>query len=449
MGLAAEGTTTSTWTQKVTDLLKQDRTIKKYACMLYLMNYLHYVWTAKRPSLTYQSSPRAAAILAKCSLLGQHLHTIMLAKLTSHPEIHYERQMVSLADGGAVSLDWAVPPGVAPAAVNVPDIPTVVRPSSLYLHECASRTFVLFCGAYTNDVREVVAKLRRDHVPTAPLVSVGFSLGSNIMVKYIGEEGAACPLSAAVSVGNPYDFMCNSRNMNFSFVHDAIYNGPLATNLNNLFFHQSNAHQMFADHPDINLVALQATTRVWDFDEQLTRRAYASVSEYYRDASSSQYLKHVKIPLLLLSAKDDPICIHTATPFDDVVANEYLMLAVTDTGGHLGFFTGNSVVDVPDMWSANVVAQFCNAIDGLHASDKPSLARCLFRSVDQHNADTQVGATTMNTSGDAASVLDHKGVMMDEEGQVSLRRMAAALAALAVVHFAIKHRHAVHKTWWY
>ncbi|RHZ17581.1 hypothetical protein DYB31_006239 [Aphanomyces astaci] len=433
MGLAAEGTTTSTWTQKVMDLLKQDRTIKKYACMLYLMNYLHYVWTAKRPSLTYQSSPRAAAILAKCSLLGQHLHTIMLAKLTSHPEIHYERQMVSLVDGGAVSLDWAVPPGVAPAAVNIPDVPT------------------LFCGAYTNDVREVVAKLRRDHVPTAPLVSVGFSLGSNIMVKYIGEEGAACPLSAAVSVGNPYDFMCNSRNMNFSFVHDAIYNGPLATNLNNLFFHRSNAHQMFADHPDINLVALQATTRVWDFDEQLTRRAfgYASVSEYYRDASSSQYLKHVKIPLLLLSAKDDPICIHTATPFDDVVANEHLMLAVTDTGGHLGFFTGNSVVDVPDMWSANVVAQFCNAIDGLHASDKPSLARRLFRSVDQHNADTQVGATTMNTSGDAASVLDHKGVIIDEEGQVSLRRMAAALVALAVVHFAIKHRHAVHKKWWY
>ncbi|KAF0705286.1 hypothetical protein AaE_014597 [Aphanomyces astaci] len=155
MGLAAEGTTTSTWTQKVTDLLKQDRTIKKYACMLYLMNYLHYVWTAKRPSLTYQSSPRAAAILAKCSLLVEkyhpswyllnngHLHTIMLAKLTSHPEIHYERQMVSLADGGAVSLDWAVPPGVAPAAVNIPDVPTVVRPSTLYLHERASRTFVI------------------------------------------------------------------------------------------------------------------------------------------------------------------------------------------------------------------------------------------------------------------------------------------------------------------
>ncbi|ETV72537.1 hypothetical protein H257_12627, partial [Aphanomyces astaci] len=405
MGLAAEGTTTSTWTQKVMDLLKQDRTIKKYACMLYLMNYLHYVWTAKRPSLTYQSSPRAAAILAKCSLLVEkyhpswyllnngHLHTIMLAKLTSHPEIHYERQMVSLADGGAVSLDWAVPPGVAPAAVNIPDVPTVVifhgltggsgdnyvcvtaeklvrqgwRVVVMNARGCANTPLLtphLFCGAYTNDVREVVAKLRRDHVPTAPLVSVGFSLGSNIMVKYIGEEGAACPLSAAVSVGNPYDFMCNSRNMNFSFVHDAIYNGPLATNLNNLFFHQSNAHQMFAAHPDINLVALQATTRVWDFDEQLTRRAfgYASVSEYYRDASSSQYLKHVKIPLLLLSAKDDPICIHTATPFDDVVANEHLMLAVTDTGGHLGFFTGNSVVDVPDMWSANVVAQFCNAI---------------------------------------------------------------------------------------
>ncbi|ETW03513.1 hypothetical protein, variant [Aphanomyces invadans] len=309
----------SEWKRELTDLLKHDRTIKKYACILYLINYLHYVWTAKQPSLTYQKSPRAEAIVKKCSLLVEkyhpswyllnngHLHTIMLAKLTSHPQIHYERQMVPLSDGGVVSLDWAVPPGVAPDDVNFPDIPTVIvfhgltggsgdnyvcvtveklvrdgwRVVVMNARGCANTPLLtphLFCGAYTNDVREVVAMLRRNHVQTAPLVSVGFSLGSNIMVKYIGEEGAACPLTAAVSVGNPYDFMCNSRNLNHSFVHNAIYNAPLATNLNDLFFVRSNAHELFADHPEIDLASIQATSRVIDFDEQLTRRAFGYAS---------------------------------------------------------------------------------------------------------------------------------------------------------------------------
>ncbi|CAK4224047.1 unnamed protein product [Aphanomyces euteiches] len=240
----------------------------------------------------------------KDRMVQKHLHTIFLSMLESHPKINYQRQMVPLSDGGVVSLDWAIPPGVDPSTeINCLDVPTVVifhgltggsgdnyvcvavekllrhgwRVVVMNARGCAKTpvlTAKLFCGAYTNDVREVVACLRKNHVPTAPLISVGFSLGSNIMVKYIGEEGEKCQLTAAVSVGNPYDFLCNSRNMNFSFVHNLIYNGPLATNLKNLFFVRSNAHEHFSNHPEIDLEAIKASVRVSDFDEHLTRRAF-------------------------------------------------------------------------------------------------------------------------------------------------------------------------------
>ncbi|KAF0741326.1 hypothetical protein Ae201684_003438 [Aphanomyces euteiches] len=463
------------WRQ-VVEMAEKDRMVQKYTFFLNVLNYLHFAWTAKKPSLTYrQENSRVRELIRKCSLLAQkyhptwylfnngHLHTIFLSMLESHPKINYQRQMVPLSDGGVVSLDWAIPPGVDPSTeINCLDVPTVVifhgltggsgdnyvcvavekllrhgwRVVVMNARGCAKTpvlTAKLFCGAYTNDVREVVACLRKNHVPTAPLISVGFSLGSNIMVKYIGEEGEKCQLTAAVSVGNPYDFLCNSRNMNFSFVHNLIYNGPLATNLKNLFFVRSNAHEHFSNHPEIDLEAIKASVRVSDFDEHLTRRAfgYASTSDYYRDASSNQYLKHIKIPLLLLTAKDDPICIHMATPYDDVAANPNIILAVTDTGGHLGFFSGNSFLKAPDMWSSNVMVEFCNAID-----EKSMRKPIMEEHLESFDKESHVSEEITKV----ASV---------EDDNVSLTRVASIVLGLSILHFAIKHRHLIHKKWWH
>ncbi|KAF0683104.1 Aste57867_24792 [Aphanomyces stellatus] len=471
-------------------LLKHDRTIKKYVCLLHMLSYLHYVWTAQKPVLTYQKSERGQELIRKCSLLVKkyhptwyllnngHLHTIFLSFYESHPRIEYERQTVGLSDGGIVTLDWTSPPGVPRSEINRPDVPTVVifhgltggsgdnyvcivvdklirqgwRVVVMNARGCAQTpvlTARLFCGAYTNDVREVVALLRRDHVQTSPLISVGFSLGSNIMVKYIGEEGDKCMLTAAVSVGNPYDFMCNSRNMNHSFVHHHVYNGALAENLKRLFFVRSNAHEHFLGHPEVDLDALRDTKRVSDFDEHLTRRAfgYKSVSDYYRDASSNQYLKHVKIPLLLLSAEDDPICIYTATPHDDVMANENLMLAMTSTGGHLGFFTGNSLLEIPDMWSANVVVQFCNAIDEIKPERK-SVMRRLFPMAKDDTIGHVWPPSNSGPNNTKTTEADEEVDVEDPDEQVSVTRLATTVLGVVLVFHALKHRHLIHKKWW-
>ncbi|KAF9342210.1 hypothetical protein BGX34_008570, partial [Mortierella sp. NVP85] len=67
-------------------------------------------------------------------------------------------------------------------------------------------TAQLYCGSWTDDLRMVVKHIRKT-LPEAKLMSVGFSLGSNILMNYMGEEGDRCEFLGAMSVGNPFDLM--------------------------------------------------------------------------------------------------------------------------------------------------------------------------------------------------------------------------------------------------
>ncbi|KAF0683106.1 Aste57867_24794 [Aphanomyces stellatus] len=385
---------------------------KKYHFILFILNYLHYYWAASKPTLFYQKTPITQHLLNNCSLLVEkyhptwylfngHLQTLFLALGNRFPVVQYRREHVHLTDGGLVSLDWAVPPTMDDV-LRQHNHPTVLllhghcggswenymrNAADKLLHEGwrvvvmnargCSKTPVLtariFNGADTGDIREVVAHLRRKHVPSAPLLAVGFSLGSNLLVKYLGQEGERCPLNAAVSVGNPFDAMEIYRHLNDSAMTYHVYYRAMTKKFLKLFFEESNVHEHIADkHPTVDMCAMKECSFMWDVDHLMTLKVfgYKSVSEYYRDCSSTPYIQHVRIPLLCLSAKDDPVCVHSAIPIDDCLANDKIVLAITDRGGHLGFFTGNNVFSYPETWSSHVVAQFCNAVVDAVSSDE-------------------------------------------------------------------------------
>ncbi|KAF0695527.1 Aste57867_13669 [Aphanomyces stellatus] len=384
------------------------------------LHAVHRAVSACTPTLVYQDTPSNAKLLQQCPVLGDvyhptwylfngHLQTINVGRGGRAPPMSYKRQMVTMADGGQVSLDWALPSSAmstkdttTTTAANDPDEqrdhPTVLMLHGLtgdsqnnYIRSAAQklirrgwRVVVLNargCGntpvtsphflsaAHTEDVRAVVAMLRRDHVPHAPLIGVGFSLGSNILVKYVGEEGARCRLTAAVSIGNVFDLVNNTRHMNSPFYY-YFYNLTISKTMLRLFFDKSNAHEQFVDHPNVDLEHLRAAKTAYEFDDRLTCKAhgYPSVEAYYQDASSAHYIPHVRIPLLCLSSLDDPVCTRTSIPFAACAANKHVILVTTARGGHLGFYTGNSLADAPEMWSSTVVEQFCGAAAGPHAS---------------------------------------------------------------------------------
>lgn len=138
---------------------------------------------------------------------------------------------------------------------------------------------------------------------------------------------------------------------------------------------------MFQSYPGLDIVAVKNSKSVREFDHQLTRVTfkYPTVDHYYSDASSIKNLPNVKIPLLCVNASDDPISI--VVPDRELVeANPNVILCVTKSGGHLGFFesgfdpkykklsTSSSIAAAstskkgPKMWSVKVVTEYAESI---------------------------------------------------------------------------------------
>lgn len=141
-------------------------------------------------------------------------------------------ELLTTPDGGTVSVDWAPSVKTMPAD----DTPTLVLLHGLTggSHESYIRALVetmtkdhgyrcvvfnaracanteltsaqLYCGSWTDDLRMVVKHIRKT-LPESKLMSVGFSLGANILMNYMGEEGDQCEFLGAMSVGNPFDLM--------------------------------------------------------------------------------------------------------------------------------------------------------------------------------------------------------------------------------------------------
>jgi predicted alpha/beta-fold hydrolase len=190
----------------------------------------------------------------------------------------------------------------------------------------------------TEDVDFVVNRLAREHAGS-PLGIVGVSLGGNVLLKWLGERGAAAPaaLRSAVAVSAPYDLARGARHISrgFSRVYEASFLRSL----------RRKAREKLTRYP--RLVDAQALARVRtieDFDDAVTApvHGFASAAEYYARSSAIRFLEGIRVPTLLLSARDDPFL--PAEVLDEVeaiaVRNRVLETEFSARGGHVGFVGG-------------------------------------------------------------------------------------------------------------
>uniref|UniRef100_M4BTS1 AB hydrolase-1 domain-containing protein n=1 Tax=Hyaloperonospora arabidopsidis (strain Emoy2) TaxID=559515 RepID=M4BTS1_HYAAE len=230
-------------------------------------------------------------------------------------------------------------------------------------------TAQLFCSAYTDDLRFVLQQLSEQYdFACEAFVGVGFSMGSNVLVKYLGEDGDRTPLTGAISIGNPFDLAICSANFGGSLFNRMTYDKALNKNLCELFFDKCNAAEQFTNFPGVDLKAIKATRTVRDFDDTLTKHVfhYDTVDDYYSDAGSVKKLGGVRVPLLCINAEDDPISVSRALPTVDVVeANPYVILCTTKSGGHLAFYESSVKAgsnSESNMWTVYPIAEFAEAV---------------------------------------------------------------------------------------
>jgi predicted alpha/beta-fold hydrolase len=194
----------------------------------------------------------------------------------------------------------------------------------------------LFNARWTSDIREAVEYLHRVF-PNRPLFAIGFSLGANILANYLGEEGEKCVLRAAVVCSNPWDLELSRKGLVRTWIGREVYSKVMGANLRRLF--ETHIDQLRQDDR-IDVEAVRRGVYLHEFDRDLTAKVfgYPTVGAYYRDASSVDNLLKVRVPLLVLHAKDDPIAVGEAVPYDEVEANPHVFMAVTEGGGHLSWF---------------------------------------------------------------------------------------------------------------
>lgn len=211
----------------------------------------------------------------------------------------------------------------------------------------------------TGDARWLADQLRAKF-PDSPLMAVGYSLGGNVLLKWLGEDRAQSPLAAAVSVSAPLDLHASSRRMGQGF--SKVYQRHLLNSLKQSLSQKARDPELARQMPPLNEPKFFSDFR--NFDDHFTAplHGFGGVDDYYTRASSKPLLKDIERPTMIIHAEDDPFVCPTAIPTDADISPE-VTLAISKQGGHVGFISG--ALWKPIYWLEQVIpAYLLNIIKG-------------------------------------------------------------------------------------
>lgn len=194
----------------------------------------------------------------------------------------------------------------------------------------------------TGDLAAVLTAMH-ERFPRRPLLAIGYSLGGNVLLKYLGERGTATPLRAACAVSAPLDLAACAEQLNHGFAR--VYRDRLLKELlgNTLRKRDAMAAAGDTDHAAalraLGDIASIRTFREYDQRIIAPLHGFRDADDYYAKSSGRQFLPSIRIPALLVHARDDPFMTPGVTPAAHEVS-ESVELMVSPHGGHVGFVHG-------------------------------------------------------------------------------------------------------------
>ena len=201
----------------------------------------------------------------------------------------------------------------------------------------------------SGDLNFLISHLRIKH--HGFMAAVGFSMGGAKLIQYVGRTGIHSNLDAACCVSSPLDFTSKNETVwRANSVIQRLYHLGMSSNLKWWILRN---YRALKSHPKLSktkplrrsvsgfLWWFQAT-RVTDFDEAITIHAkgYQDLNKYYSDATAIERLRYdVRIPILCITAKNDPFIPAEIVPGGDVANdNENVVIMNTRLGGHIGYW---------------------------------------------------------------------------------------------------------------
>ncbi|MGE0483420.1 MAG: hydrolase [Gammaproteobacteria bacterium] len=287
-------------------------------------------------------------------LPGPHLPTIWASLWRRVPPLELAFERLELPDGDFVDLAWT-PPRDAPLVIVLHGLEgshtSRYARAVLALLERGGFRGVLMqfrgCGSMPNrlarsyhsgdtgDLAHLVDTLTQ-RMGTPPFAAIGYSLGGNVLLKWLGELGTTAPLRAAAAVSVPFDLAACADRLGRGF--SRLYQRQLVTSMQRKYrakFSDGEGPLRPADVPR------HATFWTWDDAVTAPLHGFRDVHDYYARSSCRSFLHAIRVPTLVVQAEDDPFVPASAIPR----ANELgppVTLELTRGGGHVAFIGGAS-----------------------------------------------------------------------------------------------------------
>jgi len=165
------------------------------------------------------------------------------------------------------------------------------------------------------------------------IVLIGFSLGGNLTLKYLGESKPHPSVVGGAAISAPVDLAASAKVLDRRWVN-RVY---LRRFMRNLVGKVKAKSLRFPDQLDAN--GTRAIRTFAEFDNRYTAplHGFRDAEDYWKQSSARQYLPGITVPALLLNALNDPFLARECFPFEEAERNRCLFLECPLSGGHLGF----------------------------------------------------------------------------------------------------------------
>ncbi len=193
-----------------------------------------------------------------------------------------------------------------------------------------NRLVRLYHSGATEDLSAVIEHAAASY---ARIALVGFSLGGNLALKYMGEAPPHRSVMATVAISAPVDLAAAARMLDQRW-SNRIY---LRRFIDSLIAKVEAKARRFPGEIDAH--GSRDLRTFQEFDDRYTSRlhGFRDAADYWKQASARQFLHQITRPTLLLNARNDPFLAPECFPFPEAEQNPFLFLETPESGGHLGF----------------------------------------------------------------------------------------------------------------
>lgn len=303
-------------------------------------------------------------------LRNGHVQTILPVLLPRRIHTAFARERLELPDGDFLDLDWLRGNGnrlvILAHGLEGNSTQNYIRGMAAELARsgwdslaynfrgCSgvpNRLPRAYHSGETEDLRTVIARAAKDY---HTLALVGFSLGGNVVLKYLGEAPPHEAVRTGAAICAPIDLAACARKLDAKR-SNRIYLRRFIVSLVEKIEAKAT---LFPDVVDATGVRRLRTFQ--QFDDRYTGplHGFRDAADYWAQSSARQFLANITVPTLLLQPRNDPFLAPEAYPWPEAAANPHFFLEAPESGGHVGFLDLRHGLQP---WSERRVTQFLSA----------------------------------------------------------------------------------------